>query len=102
MPQKSAPSALLAQNLAQLSVAVPSKTIAVLKGHTKWVYALAILPNGHIVSGSWDKSLRIWDSATGECITVLKGHTDGVRALAILPNGHIVSGSRDKSLRIWS
>ena len=78
-----------------------TEPIAVLQGHTAPVEALAILPNGHIVSGSDDNSLRIWDPATGECIAVLTEHTASVNTLAIFPNGDIVSGSGDCSIRIW-
>ena len=41
-----------------------------------------ILSDGRIVSGSQDKTLRIWDLNTGACDTVLKGH-NGVRVLII-------------------
>ena len=29
-----------------------------------------------IVSGSWDKTIRVWNVDTGECILTLKGHTE--------------------------
>jgi WD40 repeat protein len=59
------------------------------------------LPDGRIVSGSFDKILRIWDATTLECMSTFKGHTASITALAILPDGRIVSGSFDKTLRIW-
>ena len=34
-----------------------------------------MLPNGHIVSGSGDDKVRVWDSVTGQCIKLLAGHT---------------------------
>jgi WD40 repeat protein len=65
------------------------------------VLCLAVLPDGRVVSGSGDESLRVWDAATGTCKRVLEGHTEGVSCLAVLPDGRVVSGSDDKSLRVW-
>ncbi len=65
------------------------------------VYALAILPNSNIVSGSYDKTIKIWQSEYPyQLITTLYGHTDWVESLAILPNSNIVSGSFDNTIKI--
>merc|ERR1712196_453965 len=77
-----------------------SYTQATLQGHPHRVRAVAIRPDGHIASGSADKTLRIW-SAHGEHLATLRGHTGPMWAVAIHPDGHIVSGSSDKTLRIW-
>ena len=37
---------------------------------------MAVLPDGRIVSGSYDKILRIWNSTSGKCEVVLEGHSD--------------------------
>ena len=71
-----------------------------LTGHTDGVTALAVLPDGRALSGSWDGTLRLWDLASGES-RVLTGHTDGVTALAVLPDGRALSGSEDGTLRLW-
>ena len=44
---------------------------------------MAILKNGNIVSGSWEKTIKIWDSDTGAEKRTLKGHTNQVRIVAI-------------------
>ncbi|MHA7840917.1 MAG: ankyrin repeat domain-containing protein [Gammaproteobacteria bacterium] len=66
------------------------------------IYAVAVLPNGNIVSGSHDNLLRVWEPETGECIATWEGHRKPITALAVLPDGNIISGSEDKSLRIWN
>ena len=64
---------------------------------------LQALPDGRIVSGSDDKTLRIWsrDEAGIWQSEELVGHTDWVRCLQVLPDGRIVSGSDDQTIKIW-
>ncbi len=40
------------------------------------MWSVAVFPDGRIVSGSSDKTLRIWNSTSGECEVVLEGHSD--------------------------
>ncbi len=40
--------------------------------------AIAASPDGdRLLSASFDKTLRLWDSRSGQCLRVLKGHSDG-------------------------
>src|SRR5258708_3264177 len=75
-----------------------------LKGHTYWVQSVAYSPDGqHIVSGSSDNTIRIWDAETGAPVgEPLKGHTSQVQSVAYSPDGqHIVSASNDQTIRVW-
>jgi len=58
---------------------------------------------GYIISGSDDRTIRIWDDKTGAAIgNPLRVHTDCVRSIAYSPDGrHIISGSMDCTIRIW-
>ncbi|NEP45495.1 MAG: hypothetical protein F6K35_42280, partial [Okeania sp. SIO2H7] len=89
----------LAANLAPPS----GHLIRTLTGHTDWVTAVALTPDGtKAVSGSRDKTLKIWDLATGKELATLTGHTYKVTAVALTPDGtKAVSGSEDKTLKIW-
>ena len=58
--------------------------------------------NRWIVSGSFNKTILIWDIETGEELKILKGHDAEVESIAISPNNRrIISGSYDKTIRIW-
>jgi hypothetical protein len=70
-------------------------------GHTDCVNALCVLPDGRLVSGSWDMTVRVWRLSTGACEAVLHGHTDRVWFLAALPDGRLASGSLDMTVRVW-
>ncbi|KIJ40495.1 hypothetical protein M422DRAFT_256455 [Sphaerobolus stellatus SS14] len=72
--------------------------------HGDAVWTVALSPDGkHIVSGSWDKTIQIWDTKTGEAVgEPLQGHQESVLTVAFSPDGkHIVSGSEDKTIQIW-
>ena len=80
------------------------RTIGVFEGHTGGVNSVAFSwDSKHIVSGSWDKTIRVWDAETGEVVVgPLKGHTAMVTSVAFSQDSkHIVSGSRDQTIRVW-
>ena len=79
------------------------KEIALLQGHTDKVVSTAYSPDGkRIVSGSADKTARVWDAETGKTIKTLTGHTDRVASAAYSPDGkRIVTASWDDAIRIW-
>jgi tetratricopeptide (TPR) repeat protein len=74
-----------------------------LVGHNASVNSVAWNPAGtRIVSGSHDKTLRIWDAETGKSLQTLEGHESLVYSVAWnLASTRIVSGSEDHTLRIW-
>jgi WD40 repeat protein len=78
-------------------------TPLVLKGHTEIVIGVAVTPDGtRAVSTSHDKTLRIWDLATGTHLASLEGHTGPVVGVAVTPDGtRAVSTSYDGTLRVW-
>src|SRR5258706_6995 len=73
-------------------------------GHTRPIQSMCYSPDGtRVVSGSDDKTIRIWDAESGTVIgEPLTGHTQEVNSVAYSPNGrHIISGSDDSTIRIW-
>jgi WD40 repeat protein len=81
------------------------KLRAMLEGHDSWVYALDVLPNGHLVSGSYDYSVRVWDvqRSPPECITAISDAGGGftVGPVVALPDGRVVCGCGNGALRLW-
>jgi WD40 repeat protein len=63
--------------------------------------ALAVLPDGRVVSGSTDGTLRVWDVESGQTLQTLGGHSDWVSALAVLDSRRVVCNSGDKTLQVW-
>jgi len=68
------------------------------------IYALAILSNNLIVTGSGDTKIKVWNytQSSFELVATLEGHTNYVWSLAVLKNGNIVSGGWDTTIKVWN
>jgi endonuclease YncB( thermonuclease family) len=64
---------------------------------------MAITSDGKtLVSGSLDKTIKLWDLTTYKERTTLKGHADSVLCVALAPDGRtLASASRDGSIKVW-
>lgn len=88
-----------------------------LSGHEGGIWSLAYLGDA-LISGSTDRTVRIWDLVTERCSHIFIGHTSTVRCLQVVtpvnvnpdsdgppvwepPYPLVISGSRDSTLRIW-
>ena len=63
-----------------------------LRGHTNEVLSVAFSPDGDaIATGSWDRTLRLWDASTGESRATFSDFTQGVTAVAYAPDGRTLA-----------
>jgi hypothetical protein len=60
------------------------ETLRTLEGHSDWVTALAVLPDGRVVSSSKDNTLRVWDAGSE---STLAGYTLDVQLTALASLG---------------
>lgn len=74
-------------------------------GHAKKVLKIAASPDPksfHIATGSTDRTIRLWDPATGASTRTLTGHTEWVSALAFNREGRLLaSGTWNGEVKIW-
>ena len=69
-------------------------------GHIEGVWAVAS-DNLRLVSGSHDRTIKVWNREEGTCTATLVGHRGAVTCLA-LGDDKIVSGGDDGDVRMWS
>ena len=67
------------------------------------VNAVAFSPDGKtVLTGSWDKTARLWEVATGKQLGPNLQHQHAVSAVAFSPDGKtVLTGSYDKTARLW-
>jgi hypothetical protein len=86
---------------ASLASLPPEPCIATINGHSDSVHTLIQFADDRLVSGSRDKTIKIWNVATGACLATLNGHSGAVWTLTQLADGRLASGSYDESIKLW-
>ncbi len=75
------------------------------RGHTDWLLAAAFSPDGtRIATGAQDRTLRLWETATGRLLHTLATGGASIHCVAFSPDGRLVAGggsSFDPTVRIW-
>ncbi|KZO95838.1 WD40 repeat-like protein [Calocera viscosa TUFC12733] len=81
--------------------------VSTLKGHTEGVMCLQFaedLPHPSfpvLITGSYDRTARVWNLETGKEIRTLRGHSRAIRALQF-DEAKLITGSMDHTLRVWN
>ncbi|KAJ5893998.1 hypothetical protein N7495_005689 [Penicillium taxi] len=81
----------------------PWKLMRVISGHLGWVRAIAVEPNNQwFATGAGDRTIKIWNLATGALRLTLTGHISTVRGLAVSPrHPYLFSCAEDKMVKCW-
>ncbi|GAP98886.1 WD40 repeat domain-containing protein [Leptolyngbya sp. NIES-2104] len=65
--------------------------------------AWSVLLDGQtVISGSEDRTIKVWNIETGTILNTLSGHTDVVRSLALTADRTLISGSGDRTIKLWN
>jgi pleiotropic regulator 1 len=105
--QRNLPSSILVRKQTVVQVRpewhAPWKLMRVISGHLGWVRSLAVEPeNKWFASGAGDRTIKIWDLATGSLRLTLTGHISTVRGLAVSPrHPYLFSCGEDKMVKCW-
>jgi WD40 repeat protein/serine/threonine protein kinase len=75
----------------------------ILMGHADNVTAICFSPDGQYgLSGGADRTIRLWEIASGKEISRFEGHADKVSGVCFSPDGrYALSGSADGTVRMW-
>ncbi|KAJ2899703.1 pre-mRNA-splicing factor prp46 [Zalerion maritima] len=81
----------------------PWKLMRVISGHLGWVRSLAVEPgNQWFASGAGDRTIKIWDLASGSLRLTLTGHISTVRGLVVSSrHPYLFSCGEDKMVKCW-
>jgi len=75
-----------------------------LEGHNHFVSSVSFSTDAsHLLTSSWDGTIRLWDVPHRSCKTLFRGHEKDVLQVAFSPcNRRIISVSRDKTVKLWN
>jgi len=81
-----------------------NEKVIIQSGHNHYVLSVAFSPDGKTcLSGSGDKTLKLWNVKTGECLRTFIGHNHHIHGVAFSPDGKkCLSGSWDNTLKLWN
>jgi WD40 repeat protein len=89
--------------LPRLATAAEKPEVFVQMGHSGDVNAVTVSTDGrYALSGSKDKTIKLWEVSTGREVRTFKGHSDEITSVDFSPDGrYALSGGRDRAVKLW-
>lgn len=103
-PSQPAPETMAPVTLAPQPTAPPPWICTqTLTDHSSWVRSVVIHPDGQsFASGSGDRTIKLWDLATGALRYTIAANAGWIRAIAVSPDGQtLASCNNDRRLMLW-
>ncbi|KAF8576683.1 dynein regulator [Ramaria rubella] len=95
------------ENVVEVAVFIPPVSLPavrdlVARPSTALTAKIDALGVSFVVTGSRDKTVKLWDALTGQCLWTFVGHDNWIRALTFHPCGkYLLSAADDHTVRIW-
>jgi WD40 repeat protein len=70
-------------------------------GHAGAVLSVVCVSSLVILTGSEDRTARLWSVESGSCLRIFLGHTDAVSSVAVVDNVTFLTGSKDTTIKVW-
>ena len=78
-----------------------SHQVVTLRGHTGWVSGVVHTPDGRVITGSWDSTIKVWRD--GACERTIHQAHHHVNQVKMLPNGGFVSLQEgNRTAKFWT
>jgi len=80
------------------------KPVQRMTGHQNLINSVAFSPDGHfLISGSFDKSIKLWDGHTGQFLSSFRGHVGAIYKVCWSPDSRLfISASKDSTVKVWN
>jgi WD40 repeat protein len=90
-------------NVALARLPASRRLVQTFMGHTDKVTTVSLSADGKLaLSGSWDGTMKLWQTATGKCICTFEGHTERIGSVSLSADGqYAVSASEDITIKLW-